>query len=131
MEILLLIIGLAAGLAAGFFWAKSKSNTGTEIISLRDSLQNALLETAKVQESFRSEQERRHELEQTLNNEREQLNRMVADNATLKAEWNNAQLRLKEQKQEMEELHGQMSLQFKNLANEIFEEKSKKFTDQN
>ena len=31
----------------------------------------------------------------------------------------------------MESLNEKFTLQFKNLANEIFEEKSKKFTDQN
>ena len=46
-------------------------------------------------------------------------------------EYQNIQKRLEEQKTEVQKLNEKFALEFKNLANEIFEEKSKKFTDQN
>ena len=51
--------------------------------------------------------------------------------ATLKVEFNHLQGRLAEQKNELEHLQQQFRDEFKNLANEILEEKSKKFTEQN
>jgi DNA recombination protein RmuC len=39
--------------------------------------------------------------------------------------------KLETQKKEVEELHEKLNMQFRNLANEILEEKSRKFTDQN
>ncbi len=51
---------------------------------------------------------------------------------TLKtADLNHLKERLAEQKQDLEKLQDQFRLEFKNLANEILEEKSKKFTEQN
>ncbi len=51
---------------------------------------------------------------------------------TLKtADLNHLKERLVEQKQDLEKLQDQFRLEFKNLANEILEEKSKKFTEQN
>ena len=50
---------------------------------------------------------------------------------SLRANYNNLQERLQEQKEEVKSLQDRFAAEFKNLANEIFEEKSKKFTDQN
>ena len=51
---------------------------------------------------------------------------------TLKsADLNHLKERLDEQKQDLQTLQEQFRLEFKNLANEILEEKSKKFTEQN
>jgi len=63
--------------------------------------------------------------------EREEIIRLNNQNATLRANYQNLKERLEEQKGELTQLQKKFSLEFKNLANEIFEEKSKKFTDQN
>lgn len=56
------------------------------------------------------------------------LNRNLSgQEATLK----NLKEKLNEQRDELEKMEEKFRLEFKNLANEIFEEKSKKFTDQN
>jgi DNA recombination protein RmuC len=57
-----------------------------------------------------------------------ELNRL---NARLEASHRNVQEKLKTQKEEITQMQQRFSLEFKNLANEIFEDKSKKFTDQN
>jgi len=51
--------------------------------------------------------------------------------ATLQVEYSHLTQRLSEQKLELEQLQNQFRDEFKNLANEILEEKSKKFTEQN
>jgi DNA recombination protein RmuC len=51
--------------------------------------------------------------------------------AATEADYRNLQKKLDEQKQEYEKLSEKFVHQFKHLANEILEEKSKKFTDLN
>src|SRR5690606_18013073 len=51
--------------------------------------------------------------------------------ASTEADYRNLQEKLTHQKSELESLNEKLTLQFKNLANDIFEEKSRKFTDQN
>lgn len=54
-----------------------------------------------------------------------------AQKAGLEADYRNLEEKLLDQKKELSKLHDKFSVEFKNLANEIFEEKSKKFVDQN
>lgn len=56
---------------------------------------------------------------------------LSAQKASLEADYRNLEEKLMDQKKEISLLHEKFSVEFKNLANEIFEEKSKKFTDQN
>lgn len=49
----------------------------------------------------------------------------------LESDYSNLQEKLKNHKEEVEKLQEKFSHEFKNLANDIFEEKSKRFTDQN
>lgn len=70
-------------------------------------------------------------MQETEKGERIQLMKINAEKATLEANFKNIQEKLLEQKREVTALQDQFAMQFKNLANEIFEEKSKKFTDQN
>lgn len=71
------------------------------------------------------------EKEEKLAAETERANRAEKELTTLQAEYKNLNERLQQQKQELEDLHGRFKDEFKNLANEILEEKSKKFTDHN
>jgi len=71
------------------------------------------------------------QLNDELRSEREEVLHLNNQNATLKANHQNLQTRLEEQKGELSQLQQKFTSEFKNLANEIFEEKSKKFTDQN
>ena len=66
-----------------------------------------------------------------LRDEREKYLALNTQKASLESNYKNLQERLTEQKSELNELQGKFTHQFKVLANEIFEEKTKKFTDQN
>lgn len=57
-----------------------------------------------------------------------ELNRQLS---SYESDNRNLREKLNEQKQEIEKIQEKFSIEFKNLANEIFEEKSRKFTDQN
>jgi DNA recombination protein RmuC len=62
---------------------------------------------------------------------REQINLIKSENISLKEKNNNLSENLEKQKQEIQKIGEQFSNEFKVLANNILEEKSKKFTEQN
>jgi DNA recombination protein RmuC len=71
------------------------------------------------------------ELKRELENERQKVLEANNNLAAAEADYRNIQEKLQDQKRELENLNEKFTAQFKNLANDIFEEKSKKFTDQN
>lgn len=122
MEILYILIGVALGGVATGLILKFKFSA----------------EALQAASGVLVEQERNKELSRQLDDtkrelERERQRALEANNnlAAAQADYRNLQLKLQEQKKEVESINEKITLQFKNLANEIFEEKSKKFTDQN
>ncbi len=127
MEIIWLIAGVALGGAAAWFMAKSKFQSSS-----------ASNGTSDLQTSLTLAEERRQMLEKELNTIKPELaieREKVVDTSNklsrIEVEKAGLEERLKEQKGELENLNERFAHEFKNLANEIFEEKSKKFTDQN
>jgi DNA recombination protein RmuC len=121
MESIMLLIGLIAGGGIGWFVARSRfsANQGTPVAVLVE------------QEKNKELQARLSELKTELNQERNKLSDANHSLASAEADYRNLQEKLQDQKKELEAMHEKLTLQFKNLANEIFEEKSRKFTDQN
>jgi len=123
--ILVLVIGLLAGVAIGYLVAKlTATKVEDEAPKLKMELQMEQERTAKLNEEL-------IELNTQVKSERERLIELNGENSSLKANYKNLQTRLEEQKQEVVDLQQRFAAEFKNLANDIFEEKSKKFTDQN
>jgi DNA recombination protein RmuC len=83
------------------------------------------------QEKNKSLQQQVTELKHELESERHKVLETNNSLAASEADYRNLQEKLQDQRKELETLNEKFTLQFKNLANEIFEEKSKKFTDQN
>ncbi|MCI0750828.1 MAG: DNA recombination protein RmuC [Flammeovirgaceae bacterium] len=122
MEILFLALGAGIGLALGWFIARTKS----------------LAENSRNTSAVIVEQERNKEyqfqlaqLKTELEQERNKVLDLTNSLAATESDYRNLEEKLDERKKELTELQERFTLQFKNLANEIFEEKSKKFTDQN
>jgi DNA recombination protein RmuC len=111
MEIIMLVIGLAVGALLGFLIAKmgSKSSDGAADF-LKESIAKLESDNSKLKET---------EID---------LNRKLSGVST---ENENLEKRLQEQKEEVETLQKKFTLEFENLANKIFDEKSSKFTQQN
>ncbi len=92
------------------------------------------LHTEKDAERSRADEQLkvlRHELEEYLDLERGKVGVLTDHLARKEAEMEALEKRLKEQKEELEQLQQRFTKEFENLANRIFEEKSKKFTEQN
>lgn len=110
-DIITAIIFLAIGFALAHFIAKSK-------LSRLEERNGYLLSGSEEKET-------------KLIRETERANRAEKELATLNADYKNLNQRLREQKQELDGLHEKFRIEFKNLANEILEEKSKRFTAHN
>lgn len=115
MDVLFLVIGLLTGALAAWFLAKFKFS-GTHLA--KEEKINLL---QSENERYQKESEIKDQNILELNRE---LSTRIADN-------NNLLERLEQQKQEIEKIQEKFTIEFKNLANEILEEKSKRFTDQN
>jgi DNA recombination protein RmuC len=127
-----LIIGaVSAGLAL-YFYFKS-------INPLTVESQRALIEQSSQQATelkIADEKLSRYEsdlvyLREELRLEREKAERNSNMLSAKSQELMGMQEKLSEQKKEIESMHEKLQIQFKNLANEILDEKTKKFTDQN
>lgn len=126
-----LIVGLAIGGLIGYLVRIVLGGERTKIAELSDNISHANL-------SLQMERENAGKLTSELAAKAEELKQHQAklmevanQKATLEAEYRNIQVRLKEQKEDVEKLQEKFAVEFKNLANDILEEKSKKFTDQN
>ncbi|MBL3657077.1 DNA recombination protein RmuC [Fulvivirga sediminis] len=122
MEIIWLLVGLIIGGVAAWFIAKYKFSG----LALEASTEKKIADEKIInlqQESIRVKRE--------LAEERSKVIGLNNNLSTTEANYINLQEKLRDQKRELEKLQQHFTIQFKNLANEIFEEKSQKFTDQN
>lgn len=122
MEIIYLVVGSVVGLVIGWLLARSKF-----LVDQRDSSSTVIIE----QEKNRTLNSQIAELKRDLDSERNKVLDLTNNLAATEADFRNLEEKVDERKTEMLELQERFSAQFKNLANDIFEEKSKKFTDQN
>jgi DNA recombination protein RmuC len=122
MEILFIGIGLGIGVLIGWLAARVRSSAGNQEGSAR-----LLVE----QERNKTLQEQMILFKKEVDQERVRVLDLTNSLAATEADFRNLEEKLDEQKSVKEELQEKFAEQFKNLANEIFEEKSKKFTDQN
>lgn len=122
-----LIIGIVIGAILGFLIAYllikmgKKSMSHFSIKAEKDQLEKIVSETTLEKRSLRDQIE-------SLN---EKLADVKSSNAEIKERETHLRERLLNQKKEMQEKEEQLNLQFQNLANRIFEEKSEKFVKKN
>ncbi|MFY0593716.1 DNA recombination protein RmuC [Roseivirga sp.] len=123
MELLWLACGVLLGIIIGWLLAQIRvKKSGT--FELQNKLQFAeerLLSNSTELSEKKSELSQEREKNQDLSNELTRVN----------TEYKNLEAKLIDQKDELNRLNDKFALAFKNLANDIFEENSKKFTTQN
>jgi DNA recombination protein RmuC len=122
MEILLVLFGIGIGAGIALLVTRSRFTADTQKMT-----SSILVE----QERNKSMDDQVRELKRDLENERRKVLEANNNLAAAEADYRNIQEKLQDQKKELENLNEKFTAQFKNLANDIFEEKSKKFTDQN
>jgi len=122
MEILYLIAGLAIGATIGWLVGRMRSQAaGTALITEQEKSRAQLLQS----------QDLKKELDSTRTKILELTTRLSAAEADFRHAESKLREKTEERRTELTELQEKFSAQFKNLANDIFEEKSKRFTEQN
>jgi DNA recombination protein RmuC len=122
MEIIVGITGLVIGGLIG--WLLNKSAQSSVLQDVRTRL---LVE----QEKSLGLASQLNEEKKVASVERNKVLELSTVFSRTDADYKNLQLKLAEQQKEMEGLQEKFTTQFENLANKIFEEKGKKFADQN
>jgi DNA recombination protein RmuC len=122
MDILFVLFGLLVGAAIAWLLAQMKSTKQVQQLST-----SLLVE----RENNKRVDAQIGELKRELESERKKVLEANNNLAAAEADYRNIQEKLQDQKRELEQLNEKFAIEFKNLANDIFEEKSKKFTDQN
>jgi DNA recombination protein RmuC len=129
MEIFYIMIGIIAGILAGWIFAQSRLSP-----RLQKSAEDLAGAAASLNASERSMTEKCAETEK-LKADISSLQKQLTDEACkLTAETSAKKAleeRLSNQKQEMEEMNKRFNTEFENIANKILETKSEKFTDIN
>ncbi len=122
MEITYLLLGAALGAIIGWLIARSKflgdqQGSSSRVIIEQEKNKILALQLAELKKEIELERIKVLDLTNSL--------------ASTEADFRNLEEKFDERKSEVAELQERFTSQFKNLANDIFEEKSKKFTDQN
>lgn len=120
--ILSALIFFVIGFALAFFIGKSKQSR------LEERNENLARTVDQAESNLSTEMEKS---EAKLSAETDRANQAEKELTKLQAEFSHLEEKLAEQKNQLKELQEQFRTEFKNLANEILEEKSKKFTEQN
>jgi DNA recombination protein RmuC len=134
-EILIIITGASVIAAIVLFWLKlnkSTSSAGKEeidgLIKERDTLSS---DKRVLEANVQSLTERLQKSENILDGKEKNILELNRQLSTKTADFINIDKKLQEQKAELEVIQEKFRTEFKNLANEILEEKTQKFTEQN
>ncbi len=131
MELVLYFLIGGFALLLGYFLAVKLAAAQPKLEELTQRLNQKEIELATTAEAFRMEREHAKNLEITLQKREQDFQELLITSTALKSENTFVKQKLDAQKEELQQMQEKMSIQFRNLANDIFEEKSKKFTDQN
>lgn len=125
MEAVLLVAGLLVGGLAVLLWKRNQPDgAAAELQDLRTRLG---IEEARAAQLLAD----RSRLEQQLQQEQQQLIRLSEEKSALEARQHYQDEKLLRQQQEMDQIREKFTMEFKNIANELLESRSKTFSTQN
>ncbi|HLT72874.1 MAG TPA: DNA recombination protein RmuC [Cyclobacteriaceae bacterium] len=122
MEFAYIIIGIAAGALAAWLLVRARLAGGSQQLT-------TALEVEREKNNTLSRQLTESKL--VVEEERSKVFELNHSIATLEADYRNLEEKFRDQKKEAQNLQEKFTRDFENLANRIFEEKSRKFTEQN
>ncbi|MBU1299027.1 MAG: DNA recombination protein RmuC [Bacteroidetes bacterium] len=136
MDIITLLVGIAIGAVSAFFILKFKFDRDRGIP--KDQFDQLTVQLATITTEKSKAEERSTILDSALkkanddlSEERTKLINLSQSLAIVQTELKNANQKLQDQKNEIQELQSQFTAAFENLANDILEKKSEKFTQLN
>lgn len=136
MELVLLVIGLILGWLIGWFIAKSKFKTSSEFTEADYNAQVEKVSELKTEKAVL--EGKITDIKQAHTDDLGELGKIRGENIELKtqltkaeADYKHLEEKLTEQKQEIERIQERFKEEFENLANRIFKDSAKEFTDKN
>ncbi|GAB4294064.1 MAG: DNA recombination protein RmuC [Ignavibacteriaceae bacterium] len=133
MDIITLLTGIFIGLVVGWLVKSLLAGSAvskSEYEALTSRLEETALNLSKAAERNEILDAGKRNLEDELKLERQKVIELSASKSALQSDYNNLQKKLDEQKEEVEKLQEKFSIEFENLANRIFKEKSEEFSKQ-
>lgn len=129
MEILYLILTFIVGGVLGYLAASRQLNALKAQLHLQASHQEDLLQAEKRQAATALEQlkEENQRIQRQVESTTQQYVETSRQVASLQAEKRALEEKLEHQKEEMAELHKQFNLEFENIANKIFQQRTESF----
>ncbi len=128
MEFVFLGTGLLIGALSAWLIAKFYFNGQKEESAL---LQDLQMEFKLVNQKLNAAEQLAASTDEKIKEKQEEIVKLSSERSALEANQKNLRERMSEHQEEIKQLQEKLTLAFKNIANEILEEKSKKFTDQN
>ncbi|OFY85120.1 MAG: hypothetical protein A3K10_03330 [Bacteroidetes bacterium RIFCSPLOWO2_12_FULL_31_6] len=127
MTIIVLLIGIAIGFAFG--WLLKKNNTNSD---LNDTNANQLNETiASLNARIEAAKENYKEQKDIIDTLSKQKDNLISDNSQLKEANQNLEHKLKEHKDEVDQLQKKFTLEFENIASKLLKQNSNEFAKSN
>jgi DNA recombination protein RmuC len=127
MGILLLIIGLVAGFFIGFLYKKNNASLPNEENNSDTLIIEIATLTARLESAAENYKEQKLQIESLSN----QKNQLISENAQFKEANQNLELKLKDHKEEVDQLQKKFSLEFENIANKLLKQNTTDFAEAN
>lgn len=139
MDWIALLIGVVLGGVIGFLWAKStlKNNVASlpsddeKLQTIQEEANTLRMENSRLQERVTHAQKQFESIDQELTALEKQYKISEKEKIQLFEERKHLNEKLAQQKQDLKEMQETFKLHFENIATKIFDENSKKFTNQN
>lgn len=136
MELIFFLVGVFIGfiiawLVIKVIRVKSKALSSKEAEELRLEFDKSVTDNKTKNEKIEFLSSEIADYKAELGNKSNEIINLSKELSARNADYKNLQIRLDEQKEEINKLNEKFSIEFKNLANEILDEKTKKFTEQN
>ncbi|MDR1730274.1 MAG: DNA recombination protein RmuC [Prevotellaceae bacterium] len=131
MEIYYLVAGILLGSVIGWLFASRKSVAGksSEILSLTGKLASAETALQGKADLLKKTEDQLILLQKEMQKKQQEMELTAAGIVRVKAENTSLLEKMATQKLEIEKLHEKFKLEFQNMANSIFEEKTQKFNE--
>ncbi len=131
MEFLFIAVGCIFGLVIAFLFFKSKQNANHDTSALDTKIVELEKEKIAADEKLKNAVDSKKEISDELTEHRKKLNDANIRLAKAEEAFENQKEKLATLKSELENINQKFTTEFKNIANTILNDNSKKFTEQN
>jgi DNA recombination protein RmuC len=127
------IVALAIGAFIGKLLSAAKASSDQKVLEERNLSQLQLIDQLKTQQANEKQLTEKQLVQVSAERDtiRREKDALAIQLTKTEADYDNLVERMREQRQETDELREKFTKEFENLANKILEEKSNKFTEQN